>query len=231
MRPITLSRRQQLLDYLEPLDLHGYSLQKVLNREGLSKWLYGAPDDWVPLHCAARVMNLAAQVTGDDHYGFRVAELGSVDNIHTIGKAVTNSVSVYHSLRLVCSLIRYHSSNVDFWLADGTEDEDKIWFCRSEPPGAEVASRHLEQYVLLKMLQVARLGLGPTWTPVEIQLQTKNAKHIEKWETFGRVTIQREQPWTAIAIPRSALGLPVRNSGGMSIHQVPEPFAGDKLPQ
>lgn len=78
---------------------------------------------------------------------------------------MARSVTLYDAPETLCRLISFLNSDLHLWLVEG---DDKIWFCRGEPAGAEVGRRHLEQYVLLKMVQVARLALGPTWKPAEI---------------------------------------------------------------
>lgn len=65
MRPIAWSRRRQFQDYVDPLERLGYNPHRILERGGISKWLRGAPDEWVPVHCVETTINLAAKVNGE----------------------------------------------------------------------------------------------------------------------------------------------------------------------
>jgi len=210
MKPISLSRRRQLLDYVEPLEPLGFSASRILQPHSLSRWLYGAPDDWIPMRAAVSAMSSAARATGDDLYGFWVAEQDEIGNLHTIGRAVANAVTLYDALTTVCRLIKFHSPALQLWL---TIEGDKVWFCRREPPGGEIDSRHMEQYLLVKMTQVVRLGLGSGWRPRGIKLHVPDAKHVASSALCGDATIHCGQPYTAIGFSRNELCLSVQRAG------------------
>ena len=148
-----------------------------------------------------------------------------IGSLPIVGRFVARSVTLYDALETLCRLISFLNSDLHLWLAEG---DDKIWFCRGEPAGAQVGRRHLEQYVFLKMVEVARLALGPTWKPAEIKVLCPEAKHVENWETFGSASIQCEQPCPVIAVTKSVLGLPVQNGSPMSIHQAERMLRGNE---
>ena len=132
MRPISLIRRGQLQAYIEPVESLGFSPHRILQRVGLSRWLVGASDDWVPLHCSAMAVSLAAKAVGDDQYGFWVAEQSSIDKLAVIGNAVAQAVTVYDALRTVSRLVSYHTSTLRIWLV---EDPDKICYAGTSHQG------------------------------------------------------------------------------------------------
>ena len=224
MRPISLGRRSQLRAHIKPLEPLGYSAHKILKRGGIADWLYGAPDDWVPVRYIAATIELAARATGDERYGFWLAEQNSVSSLAKIGKAIGRSVTVYDALRTSALSIRYLIADVTIWL---DQDGDTVWFCKSEPRGAQAGRRQLERYSLLKMVHVVQQGLGANWKPAKIQVCALDSMLFESWETFANADIKCACPYSAIAIAKSTLGLPIPNGNSMSVHQALKQLRAD----
>lgn len=210
MKAIPITRRQQLNNFVNPLEGLGYSPRTILERGGISKWAYGKPDDWVPVRFSSLAMKLGAQAAGEDRYGFWIAKQTPISQMPLVGTSLSHAVTVYDALNVLCRGIVNLYKGLPLWLE---RQEDDFWLCRGVPAGAEGADRLIEQYVLLKMVQVVRLGFGVDWKPAKIQVRARNLTTIENVETFGSCTILSGQQKTAIAIPASMINQPIASFG------------------
>ena len=109
------------------------------------------------------------------------------------------------------------SSEAKFWLSKG---ENETLFCREGIKSIKVGRWPIEQYTLMVMLQLIRLGAGENWLPEKVYLQTEKASGLDETSIVSKAQIHIGQPYTAIAVPHKLLSqsLLQNNKAAKPIH-------------
>ncbi len=209
MKPIPLTRMNHLSHIAGTLETLGIAPERILSRKRVPMWLEGDPEDLIPLHDVMCLMQAGSRAAGSATFGLRVGESNSLKNFATVGRLISQSLTTYHALQTVCRLVRLQTSVSRFWLA---EAGNGIWLCRGQLEGFDVGLQQMEQYTLMEMIRVLRLGAGSEWQPLEIRVCAPDAPRLEETETLQHARILYEQPFTAVAVPSSILSRPIRRN-------------------
>ncbi len=208
MEDFALTRASQLIHITDTLERLGYSAEQMLTRANLPMWHYCDPDDLIPTHHIHRLMSHAARNLGSPVFGLQVGLESSIASLGSYGKVIASAVSIKHALEASCRLIHLHSSDARLWL---TPAGDEVWFCRNRFRGPKFGRTQVEQYVLTRLIDYVRLGAGPSWQPAKVRLQTLEAPAQDLRDVLGDPEIHIGQNYTAIAVPRGFLALPLRH--------------------
>ncbi len=208
MEPIALTRASQLIHVTDALERIGVSTERLLERLGLPMWHFGDPDDLIPTRHIYMLMGEAARSLGNRMFGLKVGLESSIVTLGSYGKVIASAPTIKHALERSCRLIHLHSSDARLWLIPAG---DEVWFCRNQFRGPKLGRTQAEQYVLTRLIDYVRIGAGPSWQPAKVRLQTQEAPGHELRDALGDPEIRIGQTFTAIAVPRGFLALPLRH--------------------
>jgi AraC-like DNA-binding protein len=207
VQPIPLTRRHHLQHFTDALEKNGYCSERLLSRFGVPMWQYGDANDLIPLQHVLKVVHEGSRMVGNDKFGLFVGEQNCFNSSTTMGMLISRSPTVYHAMETTCRLANAHTSLARMWLE---EAGDTVWFCRSQLPGMNEGLRQHEQYVVMVLMGVVRLGAGPAWKPSEIWLCSPRQSGLGETAAFSDIAIRYGRPHGALAVPRSLVFRPLR---------------------
>ncbi len=210
MQPIALTRASQFIHVTDTLERLGESPERLLEQAKLPLWHFQDPEILVPAHHIYGLMDKAAQSLGSPIFGLLVGAQNSLATLGTFGRLVAGSLTIRDAFETSLRLIPMHTSDARDWLI---ERGDEVWRCRSRIRGPESGRREMEQLNLVRMIDHVRMGAGPSWCPARVCLQTREDPGPELREALGDPEIRLGQKFTAIAVPRTLLALPLQRSG------------------
>ncbi|MDJ0981460.1 MAG: AraC family transcriptional regulator ligand-binding domain-containing protein [Kiloniellales bacterium] len=208
MEPIALTRASQIIHATDALERIGVSAERLLEKLGLPMWHFCDPDDLIPTRHIYALLGQAARSLGNRMFGLQVGLESSIATLGSYGTVVSSAPTVKQALERSCRLIHLHTSDARLWLIPAGEE---IWLCRSQFRGPKFGRTQFEQYVLTRLIDYVRLGTGPSWQPAKVRLQTPEAPGQELKDALGDPEIRVGQKFTAIAMPRGCLALPLRH--------------------
>ncbi len=169
--------------------------------------LFGLSDHWHDPKVYA-LLHQAARRLGKRTFGLQVGLESSIATLGTYGKVITSAPTIKQALEASCRLIHLHSTDARLWLIPAG---DEVLFCRNRFRGPKFGRTQVEQYVLTRLIDYVRLGAGPSWQPAKVRLQTPEAPGQDLRDALGDPEIRVGQKFTAIAVPRGCLALPLRH--------------------
>jgi AraC-like DNA-binding protein len=174
-------------------------------------WHFCDSNDLVPSRHIYLFMQHAARAAGTEVFGLRAGEANAFESLGAFGKAVSRSLTTRHALDTFCRLVPWFTSGSGFWLSESGED---LWLCRRPVETFDAGRRQMEQYVLMQMIKVVRLGAGPRWLPARIDLQSDPWPALVETKALAGTEIRYRRAATAIAIPRAVLARELRPRPG-----------------
>ena len=205
--PIPITRRHHLQVFTDTLEAQGCSSESVAKRLGLPMWQYGDADDWIPLKDTLAFFSEATRVTGEQQLGLLVSRAGHPATTTTFGKLVSSCPTLFSALRTTCKRAKQHTSLAHLWLFELGDD---FWLCRNQYAGMSAGLREHEQYVIGFFLELIRRAAGPTWQPAEMSVSSPKQARLKESDDLAAVNIRYNQPYTAIALPKSIICRPLR---------------------
>lgn len=208
MDSIPLISASQLKPFTDVLEQIGCPIELYLKQVNLPTHILETPDAIIPERPLWHLAELASQKENIEGFGFLCGKNGAIEELNGIESWLRPSPTLYHALLTFCNLVDDVSSEAKFWLSKG---DNETLFCREGIKSIKVGRWPIEQYTLMVMLQLVRLGAGIDWLPEKIYLQTEAATGLEETIVLNKAQIHIGQPYTAIAIPHSVLCQPLQN--------------------
>lgn len=182
----------------------------LLSRVGLPEDLLTRPDELVPTARVAALANLCAAEASSPVLGATAAHLADPGGYGEFSSRLMRAASLHGAIRAFSEHSRDEYSNADFYFE---QHDDRLLFCRGPFHLDKAAARSFELYVVVMMLQVARLALGPHWCPADLYLQCETTPELADLEGFGSTRLHFGCSRTVISVPASALASPLRLAG------------------
>ena len=192
----------------ETLERIGVSAERLLEKLGLPMWHFCDPDDLIPTRHIYTLLGQAARSLGNRMFGLQVGLESSIATLGSYGNVISSAPTIKQALERSCRLIHLHTSDARLWLIPAGEE---VWLCRSQFRGPKFGREQFEQYVLTRLIDYVRLGTGRSWQPAKVCLQTQKAPGRELQDLLSNPEIRIGQTFTAIAVPRGCLALPLRH--------------------
>ncbi|MDJ0943579.1 MAG: AraC family transcriptional regulator ligand-binding domain-containing protein [Kiloniellales bacterium] len=211
METIALTRAGQLIHVTDTLERLGLSAEEMLRQGNLPPWHYCHPDDLIPTQHIYALLGQAARRLGNRALGLRVGLESSIETLGSYGKVIASAPTIKQAFETSCRLLHLHTSAAHIWLIPAGEE---VWFCRSRFRGPKIGRWQMEQYVLMRLIDHVRMGMGPSWRPAKVRLQATEAPGCKLREALGDPEIRIGQSCTAIAVPRTLLAQPLRWRAG-----------------
>jgi AraC-like DNA-binding protein len=207
MQPIALTRASILMPIVNYLEYVAAPVDTLLARCGLPRWVITDPEMLIPTSGAPRLLAEAARTQGIANVGAKAGQMASIESLGVFGRLIRGARTLGAAVRTTVEHHPKFSSNGRMWLVDRGEQMELCQaFHRFDEDWTQMS-----HYILMLMLNVLRLGAGPTWRPSAVQLQTAESAALRDVDAFSTAHVQFGQPSTAIVFPRALLANPVRS--------------------
>ncbi len=159
----TLVRAAALTNFFEVARDLGLNPQPLLREARLSRALLSDPDQRVSVNAGARLLELAAQASGCETFGLRMAESRQLSDFGVMSLLISQQPTLRDAL---ATIIRYRHL-VNESLAILLEDAGKVVVIRQEVV-LDTPSRQASELALGVVFRLCRALLGAHWHPLNV---------------------------------------------------------------
>lgn len=156
-------RAASLTNFFEVARTRGLNPVPLLRQVGLSRALLEDPDQRIPAEAAIRLLELAAQASGDPQFGLRLAQSRQVSDFGAVSLLISHQPTLREALR---ATIAYRHLINDS-LALDLEEAGAFVTVRAELVGG-LASRQSIELALGVVMRLCSAVLGAGWRPYSV---------------------------------------------------------------
>src|SRR5687768_13521501 len=161
----------------------GADPDSVFRAAGLDRAVLDAPDGLMASSAFPRLLEGAAQATGDPDFGLHYAERIDPRDVGTLAYVVLNSPTIGAAIANIERYLHIHNTAATVWFGV-TGPRAYLRYLLSDPAGG--ASRQHNEYAMTVLLGTLRIMAGTDWTPIEIQFSHESpAQTAEHRRIFG----------------------------------------------
>ena len=161
----------------------GADPDSVFRAAGLDRAVLDAPDGLMASSAFPRLLEGAAQATGDPDFGLHYAERIDPRDVGTLAYVVLNSPTIAAAIANIERYLHIHNTAATVWFG-ATGPRAYLRYLLSDPAGG--ASRQHNEYAMTVLLSTLRIMAGTDWTPLEIQFPHESpAQTTEHGRIFG----------------------------------------------
>jgi AraC-like DNA-binding protein len=188
------------------LRAHGVDAGKLLRDAGI----LDPPETWhelkrIPLDTHARLLELAAEATGDEAFGLHYGDSVTPGFSGCVGYAVTSAPTLRDAL---LTMLRYGRIVTSVYQSELTEDARGVYlrlsWPKSLPPHAQ-----LSDYTMVAVRSLIRTAAGPGWLPVRTKLDRPEPRDPAEHHRLLGPVILFAQSFNELALEKGSLSLPV----------------------
>ena len=187
----------------------GAPVERFLHRAGLPAWVLTDPESLIPTVSVGRLLAHAAHAEGIPNLGAVAARSGRIESLGIYGRLIRTSTTLDDALAVAVHLHAAFTSGSEMWLASRGEDVELCQAFTAKIDSPDDAWRQVGQYGAMLMVQVVRLGAGPTWQPRHVDLQVGECTALRDVEPLSLVNARFGQLMTAVPFPRALLDAPL----------------------
>jgi AraC-like DNA-binding protein len=169
-------------------------------------WQYAEPHVKIPGLHVYQLLGHLARSLGDERFGFLVPEHTPLTSTGGVGALVWQALTVFDAINTLNRLYVRMSNFTSFFVS---EDAEGVWWCRKRLHAADLGLRQMELYSFGYMLQVVRMGAGPSWSPTRVCLEFDSISRLDRLEAFAEAEVLCRRGISGFAIPRSVLMRPI----------------------
>ena len=212
MPMVHMSIVSTMLDMVADL---GAPLESDLAATGLPVGVLENPTGYIPVHSYCRWIDVVSRRQGVDNIGLRAVMRSGLGGLQqTLVEQVAAKPSMFLGLRRFSELAYLESSKVAIWLDEGREE---IRLChRGSLPRRVGGQPEMSWWTIGILIHVARLFLGPGWTPDLIGYPTQQDDLDAAGEFFPNATFVPNPHIAWIAIPRRLMATSPRVSRNLA---------------
>jgi AraC-like DNA-binding protein len=212
MYPIGLVRAGFIAPIVAALERAGRPVDRLLAGAGVPIWARGNPDMLIPIWSIPRLLGEGARSQGIENLGllagrevrFRFETLG------TFGRLIVRSRTLGDALEQVVTNQSTFTSNGRMWLAPRGNEQIEFGHAYTHKfDKFDDGWKQVNDYVLMIMIEIVRLGGGPTWRPVAVDVQTDESAVLRNAEPLAGARLTFGRPSTVITLPRAFLDQPL----------------------
>jgi AraC-like DNA-binding protein len=186
----------------EAIDAAGVDCDKILRPFGLDRRTLGNEDGFMPAGDFARILEDAARVTGDRHFGLHFGERFHPKDLGALAYVVLNSATIAAGVASAARYYRVHNEAVK-WTLDVAGAMASLRYELADF-GLEMPSQNHE-CAFAVALNMTRLMVGSQWVPVEVQfIHTAPGDTSEHLRVFG-APVSFSCARNAFVVPREFL--------------------------
>ena len=211
MEAIPLVRARYAAAFAAALDALGTPVEPLLLRARIPVGLLEHPNGLIGANNLWSFAGDAARETGIRDLGLRAGVM-PVQEYGDFGARVIDAPTLHRAICTFCATASAEYSKADFYLM---REGETAWFCRGSITGTADQVQQVELYLVALMVQTIRMATGPRWQPPRLHLQNTDARGLADVEIVRGADARFGAPATRIALPVSALCLPLRYALGM----------------
>jgi AraC-like DNA-binding protein len=185
--------------------LRGYRVEflPILQEAELTEEEVGDEFTWIPLEKFAKVLTVAARVTGDPYFGLKHGASARITS-NPLGYLMANAPDIKTALR---SFAHFHtvlsSNHVDFVEIGGGGRVEWSY------PVTLSDIVQLTDFSLMRFVSRIQPAAGRTWRPVAVEVTHRQPPDIAEYERCVRQRVAFNQPMNSIVIAGPTLSLPM----------------------
>ena len=158
-----LVRAATLTNFFDVAREHGLNPLPLLRTVGLSRSLLEDPDQRVPVEPVVRLLEAAAQASGDEHFGLRMAQTRQVADFGVVSLLISHQPTLRDALR---ATIEYRHLINDS-LALQVEDAGSSVILREEVVSG-LPARQANELAIGVLMRLCATVLGEGWRPASV---------------------------------------------------------------
>lgn len=184
----------------------GWSEGRAATALGLRRDQLGA-ERRIPLEKYCALMDLAAEVTGDDHFGLRFGATRAVDSSTVLGYILRNSPTIGAAISKAARYVRVHVDGVQVSLTFAGA-EARLVYHLTDP--TIVVSRHYAELLMVYAMHVFRLAADESWSPHEVRFRHGPPADLAPYRRYFGAPVRFHQSDYTTVFNRDILGRPLR---------------------
>jgi AraC-like DNA-binding protein len=184
----------------------GWSEGRMARELGLRRDQLGV-ERRIPLEKYCALLDLVAEVTGDDHFGLRFGATHAFDNTSVLGYILRNSPNIGAAISNAARYVRLHVDGLQLSLTfDGREA--RLVYRLTDP--SIVVSRHYAELLMVHAMHVFRLAADESWSPDEVWFRHGPPSDLAPYRRYFGAPVRFYQSEYTTVFERDILGRPLR---------------------
>ncbi|WP_293457814.1 AraC family transcriptional regulator [Phenylobacterium sp.] len=210
-----LGRSAGLTGFLEECREAGLDAFQLAAGAGLPASVLTDPELWVSVEAMGRVLETAAELSGVDDFGLRLAERRRISNMGVVGLVIREQPTLRKALQAYARFQWLHNDAYGLTLEE-TDQEDAVLVMRFPP----WQRRQLAEMMMGATVRMLRAVMGEHWRPRQVWLPHAAPARTDAHRRVLGVTPRFDQDQMAIVIPRAELDVPIPTADPAFAEQV-----------
>jgi AraC-like DNA-binding protein len=161
----------------------------------------------IPLDKYCALLDLVADVTGDDHFGLRFRATYAFDNASVLGYILRSSPSIGAAIRNAARYVRVHVDGLQLSLMFAGREARLVY--RLTDPSIAV-SRHYAELLMVHAMHVFRLAADESWSPDEVWFRHGPPAGLAPYRRYFGAPVRFHLSEYTTVFDRDILGRPLR---------------------
>ena len=161
----------------------------------------------IPLEKYCALLDLAAEVTRDDHFGLRFGATDAFDTASVLGHILRNSPNIGAAISNAARYLRVHVDAVELSLMFAGREARLVY--RLADPSIAV-SRHYAELLMVYALNVFRLAVDESWSPDEVWFRHGPPADLAPYRRYFGAPVRFDQSDYTTVFDRGLFGRPLR---------------------
>lgn len=187
----------------------GHDPAPILTRAGIDPAVLDQPDHLIATTSFRVALNVAAQATGEPHFGLMLSQRQTFEKLGAVGYLVRHAPNLAISIDRLIRFFKTHDagSMTKLEMADDTA----LWTHGLSGVADESAVQQTELAMGLAC-RFVRSALSEQWNPERVLFEHAAPRDTEIFRRAFRCPVEFDQPITALEFPASDLTLQLRSS-------------------
>ena len=186
----------------------GWSEGRVTTKLGLRRDQLGI-ERRIPLEKYCALLDLAAEVTRDDHFGLHFGPKHAFDTASVLGYILRNSPNIGAAITNAVRYLQVHVDAVELSLMFAGREARLVY--RLTDPSIGV-SRHYAELIMVYALRVFRLAVDESWSPDEVWFRHGPPANLAAYRRYFGAPVRFDQSDYTTVFDRALLSRPLRTS-------------------
>lgn len=199
----TLLRAAALTNFFEVAEALKLNPQPLLQKVGLTRAMLADPEQRVPAEACARLLEAAAEASGCQTFGLRMAESRQLSDYGVMSLLISQQPTLRSALE---TSIRYRHL-VNESVATLLEDMGKIVLIRQEVV-LNTPSRQGTELAIGVIFRLCRALLGPNWRPLSVSFTHAAPPDLQVYRRLFGCPVEFRQEFNGISCLAADLDAP-----------------------
>lgn len=210
-----LGRSAVLTGFLETCREVGLDAFQLAAAAGLPGSVLTDPELWVSVEAMGRMLEAAAELSGVEDFGLRLAERRRISNMGVVGLVFREQPTLRKALQAYARFQWLHNDAYALTLEEA-DGEDTLLVMRFPP----WQRRQLAEMMMGAAVRMLRAVIGESWRPRQVWLPHAAPARTDSYRRVLGVTPRFDQDRMAILIVRSELDTPIPTADPAFAEQV-----------